>query len=51
MSVITLEQFKVLTRKLNKLTKEQCFNLLVDEGIYNKDGTLTPEYGGKKRDK
>ena len=48
-----VEAFKKLAKEFDSKiqTREQAFEQLVKEGIYNRDGTLTPEYGGKTRDK
>jgi len=31
-------------------TEGAALALLVEEGIYDKDGNLTPEYGGKEKE-
>lgn len=42
-----LEAIKTYTAKVCE-TKESARQALIDEGFYDEDGNLTPEYGGKK---
>ena len=34
--------------RIEKMTKEEARDYLISIGIYNKDGTLTKNYGGKE---
>lgn len=53
MSIKDVEKFKKLAKEFDARiqTREQAFEQLVKEGIYNRDGTLTEQYSGIKEDR
>ena len=45
-----IEMFKKLAEEYKNLTPGQARRILIDEGIFNEDGTLHENYGGLKND-